>query len=231
MIKAIGLDDEPLALEVLKQLCTSIPELDLVAIFTKATEAFNYLEAHPIDLLLLDINMPGISGLDFYQSLKKPPMLILTTAYQEYAVNAFELNAVDYLLKPFTPERLQQAILKVKAKLKVNAAAPEQDYLWLKSDSGHVKMAFGGILWIESLDNYIKVHTENGMPKLIRMTMKTIQNNLPQAQFIRVHRSYLVAVDKIQQISSVEVQVGGTKIAIGSLYKKEVLDLINKRKR
>lgn len=230
MIKAIALDDEPLALEVLKQLCTGIPDLELVTVFTKATEAFNYLEVHPVDLLLLDINMPGISGLDFYRSLKKPPLLILTTAYQEYAVNAFELNAVDYLLKPFTQERLQQAIAKVQVKLRAITQAPEPEYLWLKSDTGHVKMAFGDILWIESLDNYIKVHLVSGPPRLIRMTMKTIQNSLPQTKFIRVHRSFLVAIDKIQQISSVEVTVGGMKIAIGSLYKKEVLDLINNRK-
>ncbi len=230
MIKVIALDDEPLALEVLKQLCAGIPELDLAAVFTKATEAFNYLEAYSIDLLLLDINMPGISGLDFYLSLKKPPLLILTTAYQEYAVHAFELDAVDYLLKPFTQERLQHAIAKVRVKLHTIAQGPEQEYLWLKSDTGHMKMAFGDILWIESLDNYIKVHTIIGPPKLIRMTMKTIQNSLPQTKFIRVHRSFLVAIDKIQQISSIEVTVGGMKIAIGSLYKKEVMDLINNRK-
>lgn len=227
MIKAIALDDEPLALEVLKQLCTGIPELDLTAVFTKATEAFKYLEAHPIDLLLLDINMPGISGLDFYRSLMKPPLLILTTAYQEYAVNAFELEAVDYLLKPFTQERLQQAIAKVQVKLNAKAPGTEPDYLWLKSDTGHVKMTFEDILWIESLDNYIKVHAVSGPPKLIRMTMKVIQSSLPQTKFIRVHRSFLVAIDKIQQISPVELTVGGMKIAIGSLYKKEVLALIN----
>lgn len=230
MIKAIALDDEPLALEVLQQLCAAIPELELAAVFTKPTETFNYLEAFQADILLLDINMPGISGLDFYRSLKTPPLLILTTAYQEYAVNAFELDAVDYLLKPFTLERLQQAITKVQAKLYVREQNPEQEYLWLKSDTGHFKMAFDDILWIESLDNYIKVHAVSGPPRLIRMTMKVIQSNLPQAKFIRVHRSFLVAIDKIQQISPAEVTVGGTKIAVSSLYKKEVLDLVNNRK-
>ncbi len=229
MIKAIALDDEPLALEVLQQLCKSIPELDLASVFTKVTEAFNYLEAHPTDLLLLDVNMPGISGLDFYRSLPKLPLLILTTAYQKYAVNAFELDAVDYLLKPFSQERLRQAVVKVQAKLHGISQAREADYLWLKSDAGHVKMAFGDILWIESLDNYIKVHTVNGPPRLIRMTLKTIQSNLPHTKFIRVHRSFLVAIDKIQQISSLEVVVRGMKIAIGSLYKKEVMDLINRK--
>lgn len=230
MIKAIALDDEPLALEVLHQLCATIPELELAAVFTKATEAFGYLGTYQADLLLLDINMPGISGLDFYQSLETPPLLILTTAYQEYAVHAFELDAVDYLLKPFTLERLQHAITKVQAKLNTRAQGPEQEYLWLKSDTGHVKMAFEDIMWIESLDNYIKVHSVNGPPRLIRMTMKVIQSNLPQAKFIRVHRSFLVAIDKIQQISPAEVTVHGTKIAVGSLYKKEVLDLVHSRK-
>lgn len=229
MIKAIALDDEPLALEVLQQLCAEIPGLELVAVFTKATEAFDVLSSTRIDLLFLDINMPSVSGLNFYQSLKDPPLLILTTAYQEYAVNAFELNAVDYLLKPFTGQRLQQAVHKVQAKLDTTLKGREAQYLWVKSDAGHIKIDFDTILWIESLDNYIKVHLINEPPKLVRMTMKAVGEALPQTKFIRVHRSYLVAIDKIQQISASEVTIGGIKIAIGSLYKKEVLDLINRK--
>lgn len=229
MIKAIALDDEPLALEVLQQLCAEIPSLELTAVFTKATEAFDMLSNDRIDLLFLDINMPSISGLNFYQSLKDPPLLILTTAYQEYAVNAFELNAVDYLLKPFTGQRLQQAVLKVQAKLDAIPKGREEHYLWLKSDAGHIKIAFDAILWVESLDNYIKIYLINEPPRLVRMTMKAIGEALPQTKFIRVHRSYLVAIDKIQQISASEVTIGGVKIAVGSLYKKEVLDLINRK--
>lgn len=229
MIKAIALDDEPLALEVLQQLCSTLPGLQLEAVFTKATEAIDFIKAHKIDLLFLDINMPSISGLNFYKSLSDPPLLILTTAYQEYAVHAFELNAVDYLLKPFTPERLQQAIGKVQEKLKTLPGEQESDYLWLKTDAGHVKISFDEILWIESLDNYIKVHLTGERAKLIRMTMKAIQEALPPTKFIRVHRSYLVAISKIRQISATELIVGDMKITIGSLYKKEVLELINRK--
>lgn len=229
MIKAIALDDEPLALEVLQQLCAEIPGLELAAVFTKATEALAMLRHHKVDLLFLDINMPGVSGLNFYQSLQDPPLLILTTAYQEYALNAFELNAVDYLLKPFTGQRLQQAVSKVQAKLDAAPKGREAQDLWLKSDAGHIKIAFDAILWVESLDNYVKIHLTDEPAKLVRMTMKAIGEALPQAKFIRVHRSYLVAINKIRQISASEVTIGSVKIAIGALYKKAVLDLINRK--
>ncbi len=223
MIKAIALDDEPLALAILKQFCMQHTHIELLSTFTKTTDALQFIKTHKIDLLFLDIDMPSMTGLDFYQSLPYHPQLILATAYQQFALEGFNLNATDYLLKPFTQERFDQAIEKVKKQMLPQNNSPELSYIWIKADAGNVKLNTADILWIEALDNYIKLHLLSGKTMLTRMPMKNILELLSPEKFVRIHRSFAVAIHKVQQVSHQEIMINDVKLPIGNLYKNEVV--------
>lgn len=219
MIRAIAVDDEPLALEVIKTFSEKIDFLELKHVFTSPSEAMAYLKENPVDLLLLDINMPSINGLDFFKSLEYQPMAIFTTAHSEYAVEGFNVKALDYLLKPFKFNRFMQAIEKAKEHLDyLNTVDPTNQYLYIRADYTTQKIFINDIAFIEGMDNYIKLHFDDKRPLLVRMSMKSIIEKLPANKFVRVHRSYIVPVSKISSVKNKVILIGNHEIPIGLNY-------------
>ena len=221
MIKAIAIDDEPPALSVVEAFCNNTGFVDLQKTFTNPTEALKHLRKFPVDLLFLDINMPSLSGLDFYRSLEQSTMVIFTTAHSEYAVEGFNLNAVDYLLKPFTYERFLQAVNKANEAYHYQSqsiAANTAQYLFIRADYSLNKVAVTDILYIEGLDDYLKIHLQNQKPIVARMTMKAILEKLPNKEFIRVHRSFIVPFSRIENVRNKTISLAGVDIPIGSSY-------------
>jgi DNA-binding LytR/AlgR family response regulator len=229
MIKTIAIDDEPLALEILQNLCSDIAYIDLQKTFTKSEEAFKYLRKYPVDLLFLDINMPSISGLDFYKKLPHKTMVIFTTAYAEYAVEGFTLSATDYLLKPISSSRFQQAVEKVFQKWKAQNQNSEQQYLFIRADYSLMKILFSDILYIEGLDDYLKIHIQNQKTVVTRMTLKVILQKLPANEFIRIHRSFIVSISKIDKIRNKIIYINNKEIPVSASYETEFFALFNNK--
>lgn len=218
---AIAIDDEPMALEVVRSLAAKVPFLDLKASFTDAFQALEYLQHEPVDLLFLDIKMPDISGLEFVTSLHKKPLVIFTTAYTEHAVISFELDAIDYLLKPFSLARFVKACNKAQELLQLrNQTVAPKDYLFLKTGYEQVKVHYDEILYLEAAGNYITFVLES-KKLLTRMTINEISEQLPAERFIRVHRSYIVAKDKIEKIERHQVQIKGNFVPVGASYMQQ----------
>lgn len=226
MIKAIALDDEPPALEVIKNFCGLTDYIDLVKTFSKAEEAMKYLSNFPVDLLFLDINMPSISGIELKKKIDPRTMVIFTTAYSEFAIEGFNLNAVDYLLKPFTPERFLQATEKAKAYYQFihqNALA-RPDHILIRVNYVLTRVTLNDILFIEGLDDYLKIHLKGQRPIVTRMTMKAILEKLPQSDFVRVHRSFIVPLSKIETVRNKFILIGGEEIPIGVSYESKFFE-------
>lgn len=219
---AIALDDEPPALGVIDKFCQKIDYIRLEKTFTGTTEAMEFLRQYPIDLLFLDINMPSVSGLDFYKAIPQPSLVIFTTSYRDYAVESYEINAVDYLLKPFTFARFQQAVEKAYARRQDPA---KELQLVLRVDYGLVKVFLSDIQYIEGWDNYLKIYLKSQKPLLVRMTMKAIMEKLPRKDFIRVHRSYIVALSAIETVRNKQILIAGFDIPLGSSYEAAFFDV------
>ncbi len=214
---AIALDDEPIALEVIRSHASRVPFIDLKAVFTDAFKAMEYLKSEPVDLLFLDIKMPDISGIDFLHSLPKKPLVVFTTAYSEHAVTSFELDAVDYLLKPFSLPRFIKACNKVQELHEARNKTSAQPYIFLKTGYEQVKVLFDDIYYLEAAGNYVNfVMKERSV--LSRMTFTEVEIMLPEHKFVRVHRSYLVAIDHIDRIERHQVHVHGTPVPVGESY-------------
>lgn len=228
MLKAIALDDEPLALEVLQSFCNQTHMVDLQKTFTKSEDAFKHLRKYPVDLLFLDINMPSISGIDFYKKLPHKTMVIFTTAYSEYAVEGFTLSATDYILKPFTFSRFQQAVEKAFSQWKLQNQNPEQQYLFIRADYSLIKILFSDILFIEGLDDYLKIHIQNQKTVVARMTLKAILEKLPASEFVRVHRSFIVSISKIEKVRNKIVYIHQEEIPVSASYEAAFFALLNK---
>ena len=236
MIRAIALDDQPPALQIVSHFCERIDFIDLQKTFSRTAEAMSYLQTNPIDLIILDINMPAISGIDFYKSLPQKIMAVFTTAYSEYAVEGFALSAIDYLLKPFTYERFLQAMNKAReyqsyARLAAsNAPPPREDqdpatgsaqHILLRADYGFVRVTLSDILFIEGLDNYLRIHLQERDAIIIRITMKALLEKLPARDFIRVHRSYIVPLGRIGNVRNKTISVAGREIPLGASYEAD----------
>jgi len=230
MIKAIALDDEPPALEIIETFCNRAGSIELVKTFTKTSEAFSYLEKFPVDLIFLDINMPSLSGIEFYKSIPQKSMVIFTTSYSEYAVESYNLNAVDYLLKPFTFKRFEQAVQKANDfyRFATQQELPDGKYLVLRVDYGLVKILSDDILFIEGLDNYLKIHLHQQKPVVVRLTMKALQEKLSSSKFIRVHRSYLVSLSRIETVRNKTIFIAGEEIPIGTSYEESFFSVFGK---
>jgi len=228
MLKAIALDDEPLALEVLQSFCNQMEEISLEKTFTKSEDAFKYLKKYPLDLLFLDINMPSISGIDFYKKLPHKTMVIFTTAYSEYAVEGFNLSATDYILKPFTFSRFQQAVEKAHSQWKLQNQNPEQLYLFIRADYSLIKILFSDILFIEGLDDYLKIHIRNQKTVVARMTLKVILEKLPSPEFVRVHRSFIVPISKIDKVRNKIIYINDEEIPVSASYEAAFFAMLNK---
>jgi DNA-binding LytR/AlgR family response regulator len=228
MIKAIAVDDEVPALSVMESFCGKVDFISLEKTFNKPNEALRYLDKFPVDLLFLDINMPSLTGIEFYKNVKQNTMVVFTTAYSEFAVEGFNLKAVDYLLKPFTFDRFHQAVGKVHEyfNLTQQKAVNDQLYLYIRADYSLRKIAITDILFIEGLDDYLKIHLQNQKPILARMTMKTMQEKLPANLFVRVHRSFIVPLSRIENIRNKIIAIGGESIPIGASYEEAFLKML-----
>lgn len=225
MITAIAIDDEPLALKVIAHFCSQANFISLQKTFTKTDEALDYLSKNPVDLLFLDIHMPGRTGLDFYKLAGPNVMVIFTTAHSQYAVEGFNVNAVDYLLKPFSFERFLAAAEKASKEKKVRTNATGTGYLTVRADYKQHRIDFDDILLIEGLDDYIKLHIKGKSPITARISMKSILEKLPADAFARVHRSYIVPLKKVKSLYNKTLQIEDFVIPIGDTYKDAVAKL------
>lgn len=229
-IHCILVDDEPVAREILKDHLSKIDSVKMVASCKSAIEAFNVINAQQVDLIFLDINMPEISGLSFARSINKNIKVIFTTAYREYAVDGFDLQAVDYLLKPISFERLLQAINKyqnenllVIVNEPIEITPEKSDYFFVRADRKMIKICFSDILYIESLSDYIKIHMDN-KTVITRETISNIEAKLPQKDFIRTHRSFITSLPNIDSFTNEYIEIRKKVIPISRSYKKEVLE-------
>jgi DNA-binding LytR/AlgR family response regulator len=224
MMTCIAIDDEPKALEVIERYCQKISLVNLKATFREPLKAIEFLNRERVDLIFLDINMPDISGMQLLQTLSPRPLIIFTTAYSQYAVESYALNAVDYLLKPVTFERFLMAINKAAAAASKNTAGPDEDAaVFIKSGPQTHRVKVSEILYLEKDGNYITVHRKEGNI-LIRENMGDIFDLVPAADFIRVHKSYIVGIRHISMIEVHQLIVNGEKIPIGSSYRDSLRD-------
>jgi len=226
MMTCIAIDDEPLALAVIRKYVSDTPIVRLVNTFTDAIQALTFLKVQPVDLIILDIHMPDISGIQFLQSLKQRPMVIFTTAYSEYAVKGFELEAVDYLVKPIKFERFVNALEKAKKLKEMRNAAttdPDDDFLFVKSGYMDVRVNYNEILYIEGLDDYIKIHfIGEKKPILSLMSLKSMLEKLPAGRFMRVHRSFIVSLKNVRSVRNKYIFLDTGKIPVGDTYQEAV---------
>jgi DNA-binding LytR/AlgR family response regulator len=231
MLKTIAIDDEPIALEVIKNHSEKIPFIRLDGCFTNAFEAMDYMVRVKPDLLFLDIKMPDISGIDLLRSLPDPPMVIFTTAYSEHAVQSFELDAIDYLLKPFSLPRFLKACNKAREQFELRSNKPpvagEDIYVFIKSGYGQIRVALEELLYVESNGNYMQFVLRDR--KIIsRLTMSETEALLPRGSFLRIHRSYIVSGRHVGKIEKKSVWVGQTELPVGAGYTQEIEKLIKK---
>ncbi|WP_179352189.1 LytR/AlgR family response regulator transcription factor [Winogradskyella vidalii] len=241
-MKCIIIDDEPLAIDVVESYCQALGAVEVIRTFTNAIEAIEFINTNRIDLVFSDIEMPNISGIELIKSLEgKVPYFIFTTAYPQYALEGFDLNAVDYLVKPIPFPRFIKAVNRVKEMMKLNnggasfnvssaggqAPTHEDDFIFVKSEYENLKLDIHTIKHIQGLKDYLKIHSETAKPVLTLMSFKEIQSKLPETIFIRVHRSYIVNVNKITSIQKNRIIINDERIPIGESYRSMVYSRLN----
>jgi len=237
-IHCLIIDDEPPAREILKQHIAGVEALELAGTCSNAVEAVSFLKEHPVDLLLLDIQMPQLMGTNFIRTLKNPPKVIFTTAYRKYAVEGFELDAVDYLLKPISFERFLKAVNKVlqlnisSAQAMPTSATKEKQsgesnsFLYFRAERKMVKVFFRDILYVEGLKDYIRIVTDN-KTIVTKYVLSTLEEMLPANEFLRIHKSYIVAIYKIDSYNADTIHIAKHELPIGRLYKFDVNRVLN----
>ena len=234
MIKCIAVDDEPLALELLEDNISKLPYLQLVGTCNNPLEAMKILQKEKVDLMFLDIQMPGLTGLQFIQSLSEKPMIILITAYEKYALEGFNLDVVDYLVKPVSLDRFIKACNKAQELFqlknsKKEKSAPDAEFMFVNADYSLVKVVFADITWIEGLKDYIKIHLKNSSkPVITRMSLKSIEEELPASKFLRVQKSYIVSLTHVTAVRKNSVFIGDLEIPVGENYREILLNIIGK---
>lgn len=235
-VRCIAVDDEPLALDIIESYISKLPFLKLVRTCSSATEAMQVLQEEQVDLMFLDIEMPELTGIQFLNILKHQPLIIFTTAYPDYALEGFNQDAVDYLLKPIPFDRFLKAVTKAQDRLQRNGkateapqhapptphAAPEHDFMFVKADYKTIRVDFKDILWIEGLKDYIIIQTKD--QKIITLlSMNKMMEKLQDSKFLRVHRSFIVSLQKIDSIEKSRIRIGNKEIPIGEVYKEQFL--------
>lgn len=238
MITCIAIDDEPLALKQLSGYIKKTPFLTLSGTFSSATDADNFLKNNPVNLIVTDINMPDISGMDFVKNMLEPPLVIFSTAYEEYAVECFKVDAIDYLLKPYGYNDFLKAVTKARqyiewreaAVLSENNSSVDDNFIFVRADNQSVKVMFGSILYVEAMSEYIKIHFKEGKPVMTFMSVKLMSDSLPANQFMRIHRSYIVALNSIVMVRRGEVELtDGTVLPISASYKDDLQKFIDEK--
>lgn len=231
-MKCLIVDDEPLAQQVIEEFAGRVSFLEVCGKCSSASEAIEMLHAKAIDLIFLDIHMPRLSGLDFISSLHNPPLFILVTAYSEYALQGFNVNATDYLMKPVPFDRFLKAVTRAYElhNLRLHASQNSNGnpirYMMVKSGYQTIKIQFDNILYIEGLKDYVKIITDGRKPVLSLLTMKGLAESLPAGQFLRIHKSFIVAVDRITTISRNRVMIGDKWIPVGENYREAFRKLV-----
>lgn len=232
MINCIAVDDEPLALRLLEDNISKVPYLKLVATCNDAFEALAVMNHEKIDLIFADIQMPGLSGLQLIGSLESRPMVIFITAYKQYALDSYELAVVDYLVKPVPLERFIKACNRAKELYELRnskQSISNPDYFFVNADYSQVKVVFNDIIWIEGLGDYLKIHLKStSKPLVIRSSLKSIEAELPTGKFVRIHKSWLLAIDEITAIRKNSVFIGEKEFSVGESYREAVEKLLNK---
>lgn len=231
MIQCLIVEDEPLAAELLKSYIEKVPDLALAAHCDAAVLAFAALQRQPVDLMFLDIQMPRLTGLELLKSLKNPPSVILTTAYREYAVESYDYDVIDYLVKPIQFDRFLRAIGKYYQRHQSQSPSNvpvtdtfDQAYLFFRVDREQLKVWLKDILYIEGLGDYVKVYTTNG-PLITYERLSYLEEKLPEEHFLRVHKSYIIATGMIQSFSGSVVNIAGKRIPVGRMYRERVKGL------
>jgi DNA-binding LytR/AlgR family response regulator len=232
-IKSIIVDDEPMARDVVRRYIEKVPSLKLVGEFGNAIDATIYLQGQTVDMIFLDIKMPQLSGTEFVRSLRNVPKIIFTTAHKEFAHEGFELDVVDYLLKPIRFDRFLRAVNKAfpqkHPEIVMHGSIPEENkpatsFIYLRVDRKMIKVLLHDILYIESDKDYVKVFTEKGFI-ITRQTIASVEAMLSESQFIRIHRSYIVSVNKLKSFTAETVEIGNKELPIGKLYRNNFLKL------
>ena len=229
-MNCIIVDDEPLAIEVIESYLKKIDSIELVGTFRNAIKAFEFIQNNSVDLIFLDIQMPKLTGIDFLKSFQNLPKIILTTAYREYAIEGYELEIVDYLLKPISFERFMKAIGKVMCKQKPDTVTPqlleerkkENSFIFFKSEKKMVKVFLYDILYVESIKDYVRIKTPE-KETITHQKISAMDGNLPNKNFIRIHRSFIINIEKIDCFSATEVEINGESLPIGRSYKNDTL--------
>jgi two-component system LytT family response regulator len=231
-LKCIAIDDEPLALKLIREYVSRFPALQMVRTFDDAINGAEFLKQTPVDLLFIDINMPDITGIDLVRSLEKKPIVIFTTAYKNFAFEGFELEALDYLLKPIDFKRFTKAVEKALDYHRYkNSPADEQheESIYVYSEYKMVNIILKDIEYIESMEDYIKIHLHNAKTVLTLMPLKKMQEKLPAAHFQRIHRSYIIPVNKIISIKNRKVQLTGIELPVSESYAPFIRDWMKYR--
>lgn len=234
MIRCIAIDDEPLALQQIAGYIRQTPFLELAGLCESALQAIEILEKTPVDLMFVDINMPDLNGMDFVRSLENPPMVVFITAYGEYALDGFRVDAIDYLLKPVSYDDFLKSANKVKAwydalQQKPSEITSNKDFLFIKSEYKILRINFEDIKYIEAMSEYIRIHLVNSKPVMTQISMKAIEDQLPSDRFMRVHRSYIVSLSKISVIERNRIIFDGTVyIPVSEQYKSRFQNYIDK---
>ena len=225
ILKCVAIDDEPLALELLKTYAARIPALKLSETFEDAISGVEYLKQSNVDLLFLDINMPDISGIELAKSLVNKPLIIFTTAYKQFAYEGFQLEAVDYLLKPIDFETFTKAIDKAiayKRFLERPVDIQEEAFIYVHSEYRLIKILLAEIEYIESMEDYVKIHHGKDKPTITLMSLKKLIQMLPEGQFIRIHRSYIINTNKMKEVHNKKVQLQTIQLPIGDSYSNQL---------
>ena len=233
MIKCVIVEDEVLAQNVLQSHLQKLDRFELIAICNNALEAGEVLNNHDVDLMFLDVQLPGMTGLNFLRTLASPPLVVITTAYSEYAVESYEFNIIDYLLKPISFERFCRAVNKIVDGKLFTPGIKENDnssadHIFVKSNSKFIKVNFSGILYIEGMRDYLKIHTRE-YSLVTLQTMNDMEKILSGKQFIRVHKSYIIAIAHIKSIYGNSIEMENVTIPVGINYKDKVMQLVNKK--
>lgn len=235
-INCVIVDDEPLARNLMTEYVKKVPSLNLIEACSSPIAALEVLKKHPVDLLFLDVQMPELTGISMLKVMKKKPLVILTTAYSEYALQGYDLDIADYLLKPITFERFLRAVDKVTERLSLKtqvvverSVAADPSFVFVKDGTKLVKVVFDDIKYVEGLKDYVTIHTDT--QKIISLQrLKTLEDQLPSDKFIRIHNSYIVAIKAIDIVHKNNVQIGEAMLPIGETYKKSFRDVIEQRR-
>jgi two-component system, LytTR family, response regulator len=234
MLKCIAIDDEELALELLEDNISKIPYLQLAAKFSDPLKAIQYLQEENIDLVFLDIQMPGLTGLQFIKTFPQKCMYIFITAYEKYALEGYHLNVVDYLLKPVSLDRFVQACIKalelsqLKTKSAIASTGSQPSYFFINADYSLIKINFADIIWVEGLKDYVRIHLKsNNKPVVSKMSMKSIEEQLPSSIFLRIHKSYIVSKEYVTSLKKSSIFIKDKELPVGDMYKEAVAEYVN----